>query len=111
MEEPTEHENKIAEKILDAAFIVHRELGSGLLESAYEVCLCEILREMSLNFERQSPITVPFRGKILDAAFRADLIVENCVLVELKSIEKLLPIHDAQILTYLKLSKINWDYY
>ncbi len=106
MEEPTEHENKIAEKILDAAFIVHRELGPGLLESAYEVCLCEILREMNLDFERQSPITVPFRGKILDAAFRADLIVENCVLVELKSIEKLLPIHDAQILTYLKLSKI-----
>lgn len=106
MQEPSEHENKIAEKILDAAFIVHKELGPGLLESAYEICLCDVLSEMNLKLERQKTVPVPFRGKTLDAAFRADLIVEDCVLVELKSIEKLLPIHEAQILTYLKLSKI-----
>lgn len=106
MQEPTDKENKIAEKVLDAAFVLHRELGPGLLESAYEVCLCDLLLEYGLKVEKQKKIAIPFRGKTIDAAFRADLIIEDCVLVELKSVEKLLPLHDAQILTYLKLSQI-----
>ena len=105
--EPTADANKIAEKILDAAFIVHRELGAGLLESAYEACLCDVLNDHKLSFERQKIINIPFRGKIIDAGFRADIIVENTVLIELKAVENLLPVHEAQILTYLKLSKLN----
>lgn len=105
-EEPSADENKIAEKVLDAAFLVHRELGPGLLESAYEICLCDLLKEQNLEFERQKIIPVTFRGRNLDAGFRADLIVEDCVLVELKSVEKLIPLYEAQVLTYLKLSNI-----
>jgi GxxExxY protein len=107
MKEPTEADNKIAEKILDAAFIVHKELGPGLLESVYEACLCDVLIEQGLKFERQSAIPISFRGKNLDAGFRADLIVEDRILVELKAVEKLIPLHQAQILTYLRLSKLN----
>lgn len=104
--EPSEYEDKIAEKILDAAFVVHRELGPGLLENAYEVCLCDVLEEYGLKFEKQKIIPLTFRGKKLDAGFRADLIVENAVLIELKSVEKLISLHEAQLLTYLKLSSL-----
>lgn len=104
--EPNAFENKIAEKILDAAFIVHRELGPGLLESAYEICLCDVLNDYGLSFEKQKTISFPFRDKVIDAGFRADVIVENTVLIELKAIDKLTPVHEAQVLTYLKLSKI-----
>ena len=107
MKEPTEHDNKLAEKILDAAFIVHRELGPGLLESVYETCLCDLLVEQGLQFTRQQTIPVHFRGRDIDAGFRSDLIIEDRVLIELKAVEKLIPLHEAQILTYLKLSKIN----
>ena len=110
MREPTEEENRIANKILDAAFIVHRELGPGLLESAYEFCLCDVLNDYGLKYERQKMMSIPFRGKIVDAGFRADLVVEDKVLIELKSVEKLIPVHEAQILTYLKLSKITLGY-
>ncbi|MCE7886357.1 MAG: GxxExxY protein [Alphaproteobacteria bacterium PRO2] len=106
MQEPTERENKVAEKILDAAFIVHKELGPGLLESVYEVCFADILTEFGMNVSKQKIIPVPFRGKTLEMGFRADLLVEDCVLVELKAIEKLIPLHEAQMLTYLRLSKI-----
>lgn len=106
MQEPTYEENKLAERILDAAFIVHKELGPGLLESAYEVCLCDMFSDYGLRFERQKIMSIPFRGKIVDAGFRADIIVEDKVLIELKSVEKILPVHEAQVLTYLKLSKI-----
>lgn len=107
MIEPTEEENKITEKILDAAFIVHRELGPGLLESVYETCLFDVLLNLSLKAEKQKPVNVSFQGKTIESGFRADIIVENKVLVELKATEKLIPLYDAQILTYLKLSKIN----
>lgn len=106
MQEPTEIENKIAEKILDAAFIVHKELGPGLLENAYEICLCDVLSDFKLQFERQKLVPVSFRNKQIDAGYRADIVVENSVLIELKAIDKLLPVHDAQVLTYLKLSKM-----
>ena len=105
--EPSPEENKIAERVLDAAFIVHKELGAGLLESAYETCLCDVLSDYQLSFERQKNISIPFRNKIIDAGFRADIIVEDKVLIELKAVEKVLPVHEAQIITYLKLSKLN----
>ena len=96
-------ENELSNKIIGAAIEVHRVLGPGLLESTYEECLC---RELSLNvlsFERQKPLPISYKGIYLDCGYRLDLVVENCVIVELKSIEKLLPIHQAQLLTYLKM--------
>ena len=97
-------ENEIAEKILDAAFAIHRSLGPGLLESVYEVALAHKLREMGLPVERQVPIRIHFEGIEFDEGFRADLMVESCVLVELKSVEKIAPVHPKQVLTYLRLT-------
>lgn len=93
-------------EIIAAALEVHRHLGPGLLESAYEECLCHELDLRNISFERQKPLPISYKGKSLDCAYRLDLVVGNRILLELKSIEKLLPIHEAQILTYLKLSGI-----
>lgn len=97
-------ENEIAKIIVQAAFDLHRELGPGLLESVYEVLLASMLRERGLEVERQKPIPILFQGKHFDEGFRADLIVEKLVLVELKSIEALARVHRKQVLTYLRLS-------
>jgi GxxExxY protein len=83
---------------------VHRALGPGLLESAYEACLCHELSLRELPFRRQIELPVNYKGLRLDAGYRIDLIVRDELLVELKSVERLLPIHEAQLLTYLKLS-------
>lgn len=104
--EPSAFENEVATKVMDAAFIVHREMGAGLLENVYEECMLDVLKENSLKVERQKLIPVYFRGKLLDCGYRADLLIEESVLVELKSVEKLTRIHEAQILNYLKLSNI-----
>lgn len=106
LEEPSANHNTIAEKVLDAAFIVHRELGPGLLENTYETCLYDVISDYELKVERQPIIPIKFRNKILGNGYRADLIVEDDVLVEIKACEKLMPIHSTQVLTYLKLSKI-----
>lgn len=104
--EPSQYQDKVAEKILDAAFMVHKELGAGLLESVYELCMADLLTDWGFNVERQRPFSVSFMKKTLDTGFKTDLVVNNCVIVELKSIDKLLPVHDAQLLTYLRLSGI-----
>jgi GxxExxY protein len=104
-QEPSIHENEIATKVMDAAFIVHREMGAGLLESVYEECMCDILSDYNLKTQRQALIPIKFRNKTLNG-FRADLIIEDCVLVELKAVERLTKVHEAQILNYLKLSDI-----
>ena len=91
--------------IIGCAIEVHRALGPGLLESAYEACLLELARE-GLAFEAQVPIPIVYKGEEFPCGFRADLIVEERVLVELKSVDRLLPIHDAQLLTYLKLRSL-----
>ncbi|HTQ39348.1 MAG TPA: GxxExxY protein [Pirellulales bacterium] len=96
------YENRITEAIIGAAIEVHRSLGPGLLESAYEECLCYELSVRELKFQRQVPLPVRYKEVLLDCRYRIDLVVEN-VIVELKTVEKLLPIHDAQLLTYLKL--------
>ncbi len=90
--------------VVDAAMKVHSALGPGLLESAYEVCLVRELRKRGLRVESQVPISVRYDGETLDVGYRADLSVEDVVLVELKSVEVVLPVHKAQSLSYLRLS-------
>jgi GxxExxY protein len=90
--------------ILGAAIEVHRHLGPGLLESAYEECLCHELHLLELSFKRQVDLPVEYKGLKLDCGYKIDLIVEDEVILELKAVEKLLPIHQAQLLTYLKLA-------
>ncbi len=96
---------EIATEIVDAAFKVHSSLGAGLLESVYEVCLSHELSKRNLNVQRQLALPVIYDNLKLDAGFRIDLLVENCIIIELKAVETLLPVHTAQLLTYLKLSK------
>ena len=96
--------NEISGKIVDAAFEVHRTLGPGLIESVYETCLTHELTERRVRFERQRPISIQYKGISLDDGLRIDILVEDRIVVELKSVEKLAPIHEAQLLTYLKLT-------
>jgi len=91
---------------VDCAFQVHRSLGPGLLESVYEVCLCHELSKRGILFERQVSMPVLYEGLRLDAGLRLDIVVAGCVIVELKAVEQILPVHKAQMLTYLKLSGI-----
>ena len=95
--------NKTTEVIIGAAIEVHRHLGPGLLESAYEECLCQELTLRKIPFKRQFPLPVSYKGKSLDCGYCIDLLVNDEVVVELKTVEKLLPIHEAQTLTYMKL--------
>ncbi len=96
--------NKITETIIGVAINVHRTLGPGLLESAYEACVAFDLAETGLLVEQQKPLPIVYRGVNLDCGYRLDLLVEKEVIVELKSVDKLLPIHKAQLMSYLKLS-------
>ena len=101
------HENDLSGIILDAAILVHRELGPGLLESVYEEALCfELNQERGLNISRQIGIPARFKEIKLDLGFRADIIVENKIIIELKSVETILDVHKKQLLTYLKLSNL-----
>ncbi|MCX6633385.1 MAG: GxxExxY protein [Candidatus Solibacter sp.] len=96
--------NGITRKIIAAAIEVHRHLGPGLLESAYQECVCYELSQMGLSFAREVHLPLNYKGLHLDCSYRIDLLVENAILVELKSVEQILPIHSAQLLTYLKAS-------
>jgi GxxExxY protein len=95
--------NKTTEAIIGAAIEVHRHLGPGLLESAYEECLCEELSIRKVPFKRQIVLPVTYKSKKLDIGYRIDLLVNNEVVVELKTVESILPIHEAQTLTYMRL--------
>lgn len=99
-------ENEITQKIIGAAIEVHKHLGPGLLESSYEVCLAYELRQQGLAFKSQLALPVVYKGVRLDAGYRIDLLVENKIIVELKSVDALAPIHTAQLLTYLKLKDL-----
>ena len=90
--------------ITGAAIEVHRTLGAGLLESAYEECLCFELSSVGLKFRRQVPVPVRYKTVNLDCGYVLDLLVEDCIIIELKTVEKLLPIHEMQLLTYLRLT-------
>jgi len=96
-------DNEISGKIIGAAIEVHKRLGPGLLESAYEECLCCEMALRGIKFERQISLPLNYKGRHLDCGYRLDLLVEDKIIVELKSVESLEPIHDAQLLTYLKL--------
>ena len=96
--------NRISGQVVDAAYKVHSGLGPGLLESVYEVCLAHELNRRGLSVERQVEVPVEYDGLRLDAGLRLDLLVERSIVVELKSAEALLPVHTAQVLTYLKLT-------
>ena len=98
---------ELTERIIGAAIEVHRELGPGLLESAYEECLCRELIEREILFERQKELPVLYKGVLIDCAYRLDIVVEGKVILELKSIESLARLHEAQLMTYLKLSGIH----
>lgn len=95
--------NDITQAIIGSAIEVHRVLGPGLLESAYEQCLCQELASRDITFERQRELPVHYKGSRLDCGYRLDLLVANQVVVEIKAIDALLPIHEAQMLTYLRL--------
>lgn len=95
--------NRCTEQIIGAAIEVHKTLGPGLLESAYEECLCRELAVRSIPFERQRPLPVQYKGTKLDCGYRLDLLVAGSVVVEIKSVSFIEPVHEAQLLTYPKL--------
>ena len=99
-------EEELTERIIGAAIEVHRTLGPGLLESVYEECLCHELGLRDLKFERQVALPLQYKGISVSVGYRADIIVEGAILLELKAVERLLPVHEAQLLTYLRLSRM-----
>lgn len=103
-------ENEIGTKIIEAAIAVHRELGPGLLETVYEIVLCRELNEAGLKVVRQVPVPILYKGLKFEEGFRADLIVEKMVLLELKSVEQIMPAHKKQVQTYLRLTGIKLGY-
>ena len=96
---------QLATTAIDCGFHIHRELGPGLLESAYEIILAEALAGEGLHVARQVPVPISFRGIRLPEAFRADIIIENMLIIEVKSVERNAPVHGKQLLTYLRLMK------
>ena len=99
--------NELSKILIGAAIEVHRELGPGLLESAYEICLCRELNLRGIPFECQKTIPIAYKGVLLDCGYKADVIVDGSLLVELKAVDHLAAIHDAQVLSYLKLSGLS----
>jgi len=98
--------DEITGAIVDAAMKIHRELGPGLLETVYEIVLARALLRRGLEVERQKPVRFEYDGMIFEEGFRVDLLVEAAVVVELKSVEKIAPVHGKQVLTYLRLMKL-----
>ena len=96
--------NQLSSKIIGAAIEIHKALGPGLLESAYEKSLCHELKLRGLSFDNQKPLPLVFKGEEIDCGYRLDIIVGNAIILELKACEKIEPIHKAQLLTYLKIS-------
>ncbi len=100
------HHEDLTEKLIAAAIEVHRHLGPGLLEPAYEECYCHELRLQGVPFERQKPLPLEYKGVKLDCGYRMDVVADNKAVVEVKCVDKILPVHEAQLLTYLKLSNV-----
>lgn len=96
---------QIAKDVVDASVKLHMKLGPGLLESVYEVILCKELQNRGYRVERQRPVKIEYEGTVFDEGFRADLWIEDCFVVELKSVERLAPVHGKQLLTYLRLTQ------
>jgi GxxExxY protein len=98
--------DRLTERVIGLAIEVHRQLGPGLLESAYEECVCLELQEAGLESRRQVPLPITYKSIRLDCGYRLDLVIEDRLITELKSVAGLLPIHEAQVLTYMRLSGI-----
>jgi GxxExxY protein len=98
--------NALTEEVIGACIEVHRALGPGLLESAYYKCLCYELELRTIHFQPEIALPVKYKALRLDSAYRIDLLIENCLVIELKAVEKIIPVHKAQLLTYLRLG--NW---
>lgn len=96
---------RLATTVVDCAFAVHHELGPGLLESAYEVCLSHELRLRGVKHQLQLPVPLNYKGILVEIGYRADMVVEEKLLIELKAVDVLLPVHSAQVITYLRLKK------
>jgi len=96
--------DRIAKLVVDAAYTVHRSLGPGLLESVYEACMAHELRKRDVGYRAQVSLPIIYDGERIDAGLRLDLLVGECVIVELKAVERTVPLYDAQLLTYLKLT-------
>ncbi len=99
----TEHEERIATQIVDAAFTVHKRLGPGLLENVYEVCFCYELEKRKLSVKRQVNIPIKYDNLIFDEGLRLDVLVEDAIICELKAVDKINPVWDAQILSHLRM--------
>ncbi len=102
--------NKIGKSIINCAFKVHSKLGPGLLEVVYEKCLHHELKKIGLNIDRQVNIPIIYDDMIIKDALKIDLLVENCIIIELKAVETILPVHEAQLLSYLKLTENRLGY-
>jgi GxxExxY protein len=100
------HPNDVSYRVIGAAMAVHSALGPGLLESAYEKALDHEFTRLKLRSRRQVPLAVEYDGVLLSPAYKVDFIVENCVVVEIKAVERLLPVHRTQLLSYIKLAKL-----
>jgi len=100
------YEEELTGEIIGAAIEVHRQLGPGLLESTYETCLCHELDLCGIGFDYQKPLRLEYKGIRLDCGYRIDLLVAGAVIVEIKSVQALAPIHEAQLLTYFKLTGV-----
>ena len=100
--------NVLTNKVLGLAFEVHTQLGAGLLESTYESCLFYELKENNINVERQKKLPIIYKGIQLDTDYRIDLLIDNQLIIELKSVEALQPVHSAELLTYMKLSNLKY---
>ena len=97
---------KMATMSVDAAFAVHTELGPGLLEAAYEACFAYELELRGIKYQRQLPMPLNYKGKLIEVGFRADMMLEGKLLIELKAVEQVIPVHKAQVITYLKIMKL-----
>ncbi len=106
-QEQSKERDPVTEPIIGAAIEVHRVLGPGLLESAYEICLCYELEQRGIIVTNQAKLPVVYKGQALECDFRIDILLPGLVIVEIKSVSKMLPIHEAQLLTYMKLAKIS----
>jgi GxxExxY protein len=96
--------NEITKRIIGCAIEVHRTLGPGLLESAYEECLASELKNQNLNIKRQQPVPIIYKDQKLECGYRIDILVENMVVLELKVVDAIIPVHEAQVLTYMKFA-------
>jgi len=100
------HESGLGERVIGLSIDVHRHLGPGLLESAYEECLCFELKQTGIGYQRQVALPIVYKDVRLDCGYRMDIVVQNELIIEIKAVDRILPVHEAQMLTYLRLSRL-----